>query len=243
MIKLKSALIGLTLLTTQVVDAQISEPFSYLNKIEIEEYKGAFLHLNSSESVIINKKRIDLNSHDIFFAEECEGESMTLAAICKIDSKSEQKYAIVYSTCPGPEFIIYDSTNPDKIIGVINADHLYINGSGSIYSSGGEGTFDARKKYVLKNGKIEQVNQPFYYVGLKSKTLNPINIYDSKNLETKVASLPANYNIEIILSEQAFNETEALYLVKTEFGLVGWTKLKAGQYKAIDIEGLIYKGD
>jgi hypothetical protein len=242
MIKLKTTLIGLILTVTQIVVAQTSEPFSYLDKIEIEMYKGTFLHLNSSEATIVNKKRSNLSKDDIFYAEECEGESMTLVAICKVDN-SEQKYAIVYSTCPNPEFIIYDSSNPNKIIGTINSDHLYINGSGSLYSSGGEGTFDTRKKYTLNNDKLEHVQQPFYYVGLKSKTLNPVSIYQSKNLETKIASLPANYEIEVVFSEKAFNETEALYLVKTAFGLTGWAMLKAGQYKAIDVEGLIYKGD
>lgn len=230
-------------MTTQFVTAQTNEPFSYLDKIKVENYEGRFLHLNSSEAIIINKKRIDLNRDDIFYAEECEGESMTLIAISKIDDNSENKYAIIYSTCPNPEFIVYDSNDADKIIGTINADHLYINGSGNIYSSGGEGTFDARKKYVLNNGKIENIEQPFYYVGLKSKTLNPVTIYQTKSLETKIASLPTNYELEVILSEKAFNQTEALYLVKTAFGLIGWAELKAGQYNSIDVDGLIYIGD
>lgn len=236
-------LIWLILITSYNVNAQTSEPFSYLDKIEIVNFKGTFLHLISGEATIINKKRNDLDKDDIFYAEECEGEYMTLAAICKIDNNSEQKYAIAYSVCPNPEFVIYDSNNPKKVIETINADHLYINGSGNIYSSGGEGTFDARKKYVLKNGKINYVEQPFYYVGLKSKTLNPITIYQTKNLEMEIASLPANYDIEVILSDKVFNETEGLYLVKTAFGLIGWAKLKAGQYKSIDVNGLIYKGD
>lgn len=204
MMKLRTTLIGLTLIATQIVAAQTSEPFSYLNKIEIEGYKEKILHLNSNEATIINKKRSDLNKDDIFYAEECEGESMTLAAICRIENNSEQRYAIVYSTCPNPEFIIYNSTNPDEIIGTINSGHLYINGSGNIYSSGGEGTFDVRKKHIVNNSKLEHVQQPFYYVGLKSKTLNSVTIYQSKKLKTKIASLPANYDIEVVLSEKFF---------------------------------------
>lgn len=101
----------------------------------------------------------------------------------------------------------------------------------------------ARKKHAQENGKLEQVQQPFYYVGLKSKTLNPVTIYLPKKLEKKIASLSINYDIEVVLSEKSFNSTEALDLVKTGFGLVRWAKLKACQYEPIDVEGLIYNGD
>lgn len=241
---LKSGFIILAIsLVPQFLSGQSGQPFSYLDKIEIKAHEGTSLHLVASQATLINKKRSELKKDDIFYAEECEGEYTTLAAICKIDNKLAQKYAIFYSTCPNPEFVIYNSTDPEKILKTINADQLFINSSGHLYSSGGEGTFDTRKKYTLTNGEIKYVQQPFYYVGLKSKTLNPITIYGSKKLENEVAKLPVNYDIEVILSENVFNETEALYLVKTSFGLLGWARLKAGQYKAIDVKGLIYKGD
>ena len=241
--KVKTILFLCAFLFSALVSAQSNEPFSYLNKLEIEGYKGRYLFIELDKSTIYNKSRKDLDKTNPFFAEECEGESMTLVAICKIDYTSEKEYAIVYSTCPGPEFVIYDSQNPNQIVGKINADKLYINGSGNIYSSGGEGTFDARKKFELHEDEIKHVDQPMYYVGLKSKTIQPISIYSTTKLQSVIAKLPSNYEIEVLLSAKPFNQTEALYLVKTGFGLVGWAKMRAGQYKALDVEGLIYTGD
>ncbi len=224
------------------VYSQDDSPFSYLNKIEIKNFSDCELHLDISKADIFNCKRIELNKSHKFYAEEGEGEYETLISICNID-KTDKRYAITYGACPNPEFIIYDSENPDRIIGTINATKMFVTGSGAIYSSGGEGTFDARKKYKVIEGKLVETEQPFYYVGLKTKTLRPIKLYKTVDLENEVASLPIDYSVEILLSTQAFNSTEGLYLVKTKFGLIGWAELKAGQYTDIDIKDLKYIGD
>ncbi|WP_422360875.1 hypothetical protein [Reichenbachiella sp.] len=244
MSKIKSIVVLFLLLFSVIVNAQPNnQPFSYLDKLEIEGYKEKYLLVELDKSTVYNKKRKNLDKDNPFFAEECEGESMTLVAICKIDYNSEKEYAIVFSTCPGPEFVIYNSENPNEIIGQINADKLYVNGSGKLYSSGGEGTFDVRRKFEFIGGKLKHVDQPMYYVGLKSKTMKPITVYSTTKLETIIAKLPANYEIEVLLSKKPFNQTRALYLVKTGFGLVGWSTLTAGQYKAVDVKGLVYVGD
>ena len=222
--------------------SQGNSPFPYLDKIEIKEFKNCELHLDKLQADIFNSKRVELDKNHKFYAEECEGEYETLIAICNID-KSDKKYAISYAACPNPKFVIYDSENPDKIIGSINADKMFITGSGAIYCSGGEGTFDARKKYTIINEKLVETKQPFYYVGLKTKTLRPIKLYETTDLKNKVASLPVDYPVEILLSTKAFNSTKGLYLVKTKFGLIGWAELIAGQYTDVDIEDLKYIGD
>jgi len=217
-------------------------PFPYLDKIEIKEFNNRELHLNRSQADIFNSKRVELEKNHKFYAEECEGEYETLIAICNID-KSYKRYAISYGACPNPEFVIYDSENPEKIIGSINADKMFINGSGAIYCSGGEGTFDARKKYKIINEKLVETKQPFYHIGLKTTTLRPIKLYETVNLKNEVASLPIDYPVEILLSTKAFNDTKGLYLVKTKFGLIGWAELIAGQYTDVDIKDLKYIGD
>ncbi|MFI2741474.1 hypothetical protein ACG2LH_01930 [Zhouia sp. PK063] len=120
---------------------------------------------------------------------------------------------------------------------------MFITGSGAIYCSGGEGTFDARKKFKIINEKLVEIGQPFYYVGLNTKTLRPIKIYETVDLENELASLPIDYPVEILLSTRAFNSTKGLYLVKTKFGLIGWAELTAGQYTDVDIKDLKYIGD
>ncbi|PCH70836.1 MAG: hypothetical protein COC06_03235 [Bacteroidales bacterium] len=231
-------LIGLNSLTY----SQETSPFPYLDKIEIKHFENRELHLVSAKADIVNRKRIELDKNHKFYAEECEGEYETLIAICNID-KTSKRYVISYGACPNPEFIIYDFENPDKIIGSINADKMFITGGGAIYCSGGEGTFDARKKYTIINSELVETSQPFYYVGLKTKTLIPIKLYETINLENEVASLPIDYSVEVLLSTKAFNSTKGLYLVKTKFGLIGWAELIAGQYSSIDIKDLKYIGD
>ena len=80
-------------------------------------------------------------------------------------------------------------------------------------------------------------------MGLSSKTLKPIVLYQTINLKKQLAKLPADYDVEIVLSKESFNATKGMYLVKTKFGLLGWAELEAGQYHDIDIKGLQYNGD
>lgn len=240
---IKNIIVGILLIGLNTgINSQEASPFPYLDKIEIKHFQDRELHLDISKADVYNVKRVELDKNNKFYAEECEGEYETLVAICSID-KTNKKYAIAYGTCPNPEFAVYDFDNPEKIIGFINADKMFITGSGAIYCSGGEGTFDARKKYKIINGKLEETLQPFYYVGLQTKTLRPIKLYETVDLKNEVASLPAEYSVEILLSSKAFNSTKGLYLVKTKFGLIGWAELIAGQYTEVDIKGLKYIGD
>jgi len=86
-----------------------------------------------------------------------------------------------------------------------------------------------------------EVQQPYYYVGLKSRTLNTVNIYQTKDCKVLIATLPKDYEIEILLTEDPFEPS--MYLVRTSFGLTGWAKLRAGMYESIDVEGLFYNND
>jgi hypothetical protein len=219
--------------------AQSSQPFDYLKKITVQPFDDGSLYYNSGE--LVNSKRGDLPSDHPFYAEECEGESSSIVAF--VTFSASQELAICYGFCPGPSFYIYDNKNPDLYLGHINAQTLYIPGNGFIYASGGEGSFDAKRKYQILENEIVEIKQPFYYVGLKSTTLKPITIYQTKELKKKIAGLPVEYPIEVMLAERDFTSTDDLYLVKTSFGLVGWARLKAGQYTEIDVKGLIYRGD
>lgn len=234
--------IFIVLALVQICYCQELSPFPYLDKIDVSNFEKTELYLNKNDAQIINRKRNELEPSHLFYAEECEGEYMTLVAICKIDNTSNE-YAIVFGACPNPEFIIYNAKFPEKKIGTINANKLFITGNSSIYCSGGEGTFNAKRKYVIRKDSLIEIGQPFYYIGLKTKTLRPIKLYQSQDLENEIASLPVNYPVEIIASDKSFNETQGLYLVKTKFGLIGWAKLIAGQGNSIDIEGLLYRGD
>lgn len=163
----------------------------------------------------------------------------------KIDTKDNTEYFITFGSIDGPSigFSLIETKPPHKIIGQIYASSLIIPGNGSIYSIDRYyENFETRRKYSLKNGKIIEEKQPFYSVNLNSYALRPIDIYSDLELKNKLASIPANGRIEIILCTDS-NSRSDIYLVRTSFGLIGWAKLIAGQYQSVDVEGLYYNGD
>jgi hypothetical protein len=103
--------------------------------------------------------------------------------------------------------------------------------------------YNRRRKFQIIKDTISQIEQPYNYVGLKGKTLKAITLYKEKTGFDVVAQLSKDHEIEILLAESSTPdfEPDTLFLVKTDFGLVGWLRL-AGFAEQV-IEGLYYKGD
>ena len=97
--------------------------------------------------------------------------------------------------------------------------------------------FNKMRKYTLTANVINEVKQPYYYVGLNTETTKSIKIFSSKRLENVVASLPKNSPIEVVINEDEF------YLIKTSFGLIGWVKIPECIISDTPIKGLYYAGD
>ncbi len=153
---------------------------------------------------------------------------------------------IVYSAglSGDPSYSVSDITG--KILTSINCTDFYINDLGIIYTSGHTNNmFNQRRKFEIKKDTVLEVKQPYYYVGLKNKTLKPITLYKEKTGKEVIAQLPKNYTVEVLLAENTSDNfhSHKYFLVKTEFGLVGWLRLT--DYEGYDpvIEGLFYAGD
>ena len=221
---------------------QTNNPFSYLTEITNCDDNSVHLYVDKNKSDIYNKKLKDLDkNHPLYTPEDCESE-MTLLAITTIDN-SNKKYAIVYGYCPEPEFHFYAEDDISKFYGSIGGLNMYITGNSNLYVSGHvNSNFNLKRKLRFEENNISEVKQPHYYVGLKTKTLKSIKLYQTKQLNEVVATLPANYTIEVLLAETS-HESEDYYLIRTDFGLIGWAKIKSGQYQSIDIEGIYWNGD
>jgi len=219
-----------------------AKPFPNLYEITNSNDSLSHLYVDKDKAEVINKKLKDLDkNHPLFKDIDCESE-MTLLAITPLNN-SKKKYAIIYGNCPEPEFHIYAEDDLTKFYGSIGGLNLYINGNNNLYVSGHiNSNFNIKRKLKFEENNIKEVKQPNYYVGLKTVTLKPITLYKSKDLKNTVATLPKNYKIEVLLS-QTSHKSEDYYLIKTEFGLIGWTKIKAGQYQSIDIKGIYWNGD
>ena len=121
---------------------------------------------------------------------------------------------------------------------------LVVPGEGMVYTRHHRNNFDARRKFRLEKDSIVEVKQPYLYVGLKSKTLREVKIYDNREKSGVIATLPAGYEIEILLAESDRTDGDkGFYLVRTGFGLCGWAELAAAQGTSVDVEGLEYRGD
>lgn len=222
--------------------AQNTTPFSYLFEITSNHDRDVHLYIDKNKSKIYNIKLKDLDeNHPLYAPDDCESR-MTLLAETTID-QSNKMYAIVYGYCPEPEFYFYDVNDLSKSYGAVGGLNLYIPGNGNLYVSGHvNSNFNNKRKFKFEENKITEVKQPLYYVGLETKTLKPLTLYKTKDMKDVVANLPENYNVQVLLAESSYGN-ESYYLIKTEFGLVGWSKIKSGQYQSIDVEGIFWNGD
>lgn len=222
--------------TASPVQKDDSEAFSYLKKLNIGSGDYLFIKYNPKTTTLINKELHKLEKNDPLYDENPMG------SIKLIETKlnSTTAYSVVYNPGPSadPTFRFYKKGS-DKQAFSISALAVYIPSNGSIYSEGHvNNTFNTRKKFVVENGKFREVEQPYYYVGLETETLKPITLYRTENLKRELASLPADYAIEVV----AHNKDTDLYLIKTGFGLLGWVDVKS-TYGDLTIEGLRFAGD
>ncbi|MEM8901921.1 MAG: hypothetical protein AAGC85_27690, partial [Bacteroidota bacterium] len=156
---------------------------------------------------------------------------------------SGKKYAILWGHCPEPSFQIRDVQDYSILYGEVSALRLYVPGNGYLYASGHlEDNFNTRRKYLFKENNIQEIKQPFYYVGLKTRTLKSLTLYRNRLFSEEVGKIPSDYSIEVLLAETSLRYKD-LYLIRTDFGLVGWVEIEAGQYKSVDVEGIYFKGD
>src|SRR6056297_2650610 len=195
---MKSLLVLVLLFCSIGLNAQ-QEPFSYLEKITINQGSDIFIKYNKSGTDVFNTQFKDLDKNDPFYPEGGPDFYNTKLIKTKIDQSSDKEYYVVYSPGPSgdPQFMFYKTTNTEMPVFRVMALKAYIPGNGNIYVSGHtNNAFNMRRKYKVVNDELVETEQPFYYVGLKTKTLKPVDLYASRETKKKIAYLPANYSIE-----------------------------------------------
>ena len=234
----------LVLITLLNVFGQNKTIFPNLTKISIDTTYKVVFGYDTKTSRLINKPCYMLNKKDPL---HCDKGSVfaewTLVAKFKDGSKKDS-LNIIYSEgmSADPGFVI--STKAGKIVSRFSCIEFYINSFGTIYTSGHvNNMYDRRRKFQIQADTITEIKQPYNFVGLKGKALRDITLYKDKIGDEIVAQIPNGYEIEILLAGSAAKdfETELNFLVKTEFGLVGWLRLDGFSDRVI--EGLYYAGD
>jgi hypothetical protein len=226
---------------------KIIESFSNLETLEFEFFKESLtksIKFNKKHSTIINEK-LDL---DYKYLEQ--GNSLVAPNSIKLietilNPDNSKKHFITWGPINGPSvgFTIFESEKPYKIIGQIYSRQIVVPGNGYIYSIEREDlNFYVKKKYKIEKDTITEIKQPFYGVNIDSYTLKPVTLFEDEELTKPIAIIPENGTIKILAAKEPA-EYRSLYLVQSSFGLVGWTKLEASQYRSTAVEGLFYYGD
>ncbi len=216
--------------------------FPQLKKITVDKSMNVFVKYDPARTVLINKKLSQLPKNDPLYSDdEMIGEDIKLLETC-LDTKCIERYIVAFSHGPSaaPTFMIFNKKKPDEAIFVSWGMELYLTVTGHFTLPDiRNNTYDARRKFnIINDTTIREVVQPVHYVGLKTKTKQPITLY-SEDMKSVVAQLPAKYPIEVLLADQS---EEFKYLIKTDFGLLGWVKFDM-VYMDDQIEGLYFSGD
>ena len=227
---MRKTILYMLLFASTIFAQKLPQSFSFLSTLEVD--RDIYIHYNSNLTTVINNKKLieEIDTHEI------------RAIKTKIDSKKDEYYYVDYF--PGlsadPTFTIYKEL-PDTTIRIesFSGTDIYMPGNGNIYISGHTNNmYNKRFKYKIDGTDIKEIEQPFYYVGVKSNTTLPIQLYSDTTLTNEIVRIPNNSQVEVLLNK------EDLYLVKTSFGLLGWMKIKQySLYGNSPIEEIYYAGD
>ena len=104
----------------------------------------------------------------------------------KIDKKSKQKYYLLFTSGPSDDTPLYFDSGKNTLLYEAQVTDVVITGTGVLYTiSKSNHTFVRRRKFTYHNGALTEVPQPFYYVGLLSKTNNPITLFANSDLRAR----------------------------------------------------------
>ncbi len=204
----------------------------------------SFKHLHQIKlpegSIFVDKQSIEV------VAKPIKGYGGDALLACRFQREGENFKVIFHQgESDDPTFVIQGDkgTSAD-----FHGTELYLPGGPSLYVSGWTNSyFNHRRKFTFKGGSITEVEQPFHYVGLKSRVKRPehlqdekktvtVTLYRDKSKSAVVARLGVGSEIEVLLADGP-----KWYLVRTSFGLVGWVPFdSAARDSAI---GIGYAGD
>jgi hypothetical protein len=104
--------------------------------------------------------------------------------------------------------------------------------------------FTKRRRYQVTERGAAEIPRPFWYVGLMTRTLKPVDLYFTPTSDVVVATLATGAEIEVLTTDDKPNKQGSTsYFVRTSEGLTGWVWVPTSQYKSDTIEGITFWGD
>lgn len=221
------------IITIIIFIANIAMAFEGLSALTIEtNFEDITIKYNEKYSTIINK---DITDNESGF--------LTIRLIeTKLKANSNNIYVIDFSEggSNDPCFqIYYKENNKLTYITQFGGLDLTIPYDGYLYVSGHANTmFNKRKKLTIEDKHLIEIEQPFYYVGIESKTTADTDIFSDLNMTKVVAHLVKGTAVSVIM-----NYNKNYYLIKTDFGLLGWIMIPSGKRDNTIIEDIYFAGD
>ncbi len=209
-------------------------PFSSLAKIEIKERLYPIVVIKYDPSVT---KVMDENYNERIY--DLYGATPKKSIITKISAEDSTSYTVSYFPGPSvdPEFVIFiDDGKELQEVGSVFATEIVIPANGYLYFSGHTNNmYNQKRKYIIKNNTLVEVPQPFYYVGVSSVATSYFKIYTDTSYTDVVAEIASGTPVTVLLNK---NEH---YLIKTDYGLVGWVKFLEKEKTVI--KDIFFAGD
>ena len=139
-----------------------------------------------------------------------------------------------------PSFIIslIEKHGPRRLDWAINGLDFEAPGDGFFYVRGHtDSWFDMRRKFAVEGGNLREVKQPFYFVGLETKTLRQIPVFGTQGGGEYIGRIEEGAPVTVILSDGA------AFLLKTDHDILVWWRPQITQQRAEEIEGIYFAGD
>lgn len=215
-------------------------------KLGYLESDGATVAYEPAGTRVINKMRKDLPAGHLLRTTE---EPVHLdTVLLETSLGGPQRYYVVFTwfASADPAFYFVKSDAKVEENGPsVQGTALAIPGKGAILvASRHNNYFTKRQKYLLTPKGLEEVPQPFFAVGLKTRALKPITLYATPMEDIVVAQLSAGHAIEVVLTDDKHDkQSRTCFLVKTPGGILGWVWVPSSQFKSDTIDGISWWGD
>jgi hypothetical protein len=128
---------------------------------------------------------------------------------------------------------------------IVEGTSIIIPSNGNIYSYGHNNNLHSiKRKFVFVAGNLNELSQPFHYIGLQTTSLKEQTIFSDTKLTSELYKISKGSVVTIVglQSISSSNSYEELYVVASEFGLVGYVKADYDQ-KETQFSGFFYAGD
>jgi len=198
-----------------------------------------------SEAIIFNTSCEKLDYNDPFY--HAQGDTSSYIKVLEIlpNEASTDLYSVLFAMGEGG-YSRYEFYLEGEIVTpafTIYADHLDFLGDGILVARGSMNEMFMRsRKFKITDGKIKELKQNYYAVDIRSEAMKDFAIFKTSKMRNSIANIRKGEKLTVLLVD--FNENYSKYLIKTDLGLLGWTKIKQGLWvDETPIKDLYYHGD